>query len=157
VLVLGIGNILLADEGVGVHAVEAFRRRYPAIPAVEVVDGGTAGLDLIDIVAGRDHLIVVDAARTGGAPGTIIRLAEGSLAAGFGKGLSPHDLGFTDMLAALTLIGDEPVPPMTVFGIEPAEVHPSLNLSATCSAAVDKVVIAIADELRRLGIALPDG
>jgi hypothetical protein len=44
-----------------------------------------------------------------------------------------------------------------VFGIEPAEVHPSLNLSATCSAAVDKVVIAIADELRRLGIALPDG
>lgn len=74
VLVLGVGNILLSDEGIGVRVVEALQQRYRVPEGVEMVDGGTCGMDLLDLIAGRDHLILVDAVATGGPPGTVVRL-----------------------------------------------------------------------------------
>ncbi len=69
ILVLGIGNLLLGDEAVGVRIVEALEQRYLLPPHVEVLDGGTSGMDLLDMMANRDHLIVADAVFTGDQPG----------------------------------------------------------------------------------------
>ena len=72
VLVLGLGNILLSDEGVGVRAVEALQKRYRIPDGVDVVDGGTSGMDMLDMIANRDHLIVVDAVNTGAPTTTML-------------------------------------------------------------------------------------
>src|SRR4030042_7180736 len=78
ILILGIGNLLLKDEGVGVHVVERLRE-IPLPENVEVLDGGTAGLDLVDFIGGRKKLIVIDAVNAGEKPGTIYRLTEENL------------------------------------------------------------------------------
>ena len=71
-LVLGIGNRLLADEGVGVHAVELLASEHPDLPGISCIDGGTLSFTLADTIAAHDNLIVVDAARFGGAPGMVV-------------------------------------------------------------------------------------
>lgn len=69
ILVLGIGNLLLSDEAVGVRIIEALERRYRFSPQIDILDGGTSGMELMEAMAGRDHLIVADAVLSGQAPG----------------------------------------------------------------------------------------
>jgi hydrogenase maturation protease len=153
VLVLGIGNILLSDEGVGVRTVEALARLYEPDSAVEMVDGGTCGMDLIDMIAGRDALIVVDAARLGHPPGTVSRLTEGDVTALFRARLSPHQIGFADLLAALTLTDSVP-PHIVYFVCEPEALDMGLELSPIVASAVPRLIAGITDELRAWGAPL---
>ena len=74
IVVLGIGNILLTDEGVGVRTIEALERDYVLPPEVEVIDGGTCGMEVLDDLEDLDALLMVDAIRSGKAPGTLIHL-----------------------------------------------------------------------------------
>ncbi len=89
-LVLGLGNILLRDEGVGVRVVEALAERYVLPAGVEVVDGGTAGMDLLDTLAGCAHLLICDAVQTGGPPGSVVKLAGDQVPALFQTRCSPQ-------------------------------------------------------------------
>ena len=73
VLVLGLGNLLMQDEGIGVRVVEQLKRDYEFPPEVEVLDGGTAGMALFEHIVGRSHVIVIDAAKTGREPGTLVK------------------------------------------------------------------------------------
>jgi hydrogenase maturation protease len=150
VLILGLGNILLQDEGVGVRVVEQLQRQYRISGAVEVLDGGTAGMSLLEHIRNRDHLIVVDAVKTGQAPGTVITLSGKEVPAFFQSRVSPHQMGLADMLAALELMGEKPAE-VTVIGVEPQNLDIGLELSDLVSTRVDELVIRLVGKLLSLG------
>lgn len=151
VLVLGVGNILLADEGIGVRVVEALVERYHLPDGVDVVDGGTSGMDMLDMMGDRDHLILVDAVKSAGGPGAIIRLRGDQVPAFFRTKISPHQLGISDVLAALRLLEREPRG-ITLIGIEPKDLRTALELSPAIAAKVDELVEMVVDELSSLGV-----
>ena len=151
VLVLGAGNILLSDEGIGVRVVEALQQRYRVPEEVEVLDGGTCGMDLLDIIAGRDHLILVDAVDTGSPPGTVVRLDDGEIPAVFRTKSSPHQLGLQDVLALLLLLDAAPAH-VTVIGVQPASLDIGLELSPVVAARLDEMVEMVAQELAAIGL-----
>jgi len=142
-LVLGLGNILVSDEGVGVHVVNALERAYDLPNAVEVLDGGTSGMDLLDTIAGRDHLIVADAIRSDKPPASIVKLTGDEVHAFFQTKISPHQLGLCDLLASLAL-SDEAPERVTIVGIVPDDLELGTDLSPrvaeACDAAVEMIV-----------------
>jgi hydrogenase maturation protease len=152
-LVLGLGNILLRDEGVGVRVVEALAERYVLPAEVEVVDGGTCGMELLDTLAGCAHLLVCDAVRTGAAPGSVVKLSGDQVPALFQVRYSPHQLGLMDVLATLNLTGEAPAT-LTLVGIVPADLRLGLELSPVVAEAAEQAVEALAAELRGLGFTL---
>ncbi len=155
VLVLGVGNVLLRDEGLGVHAIRRLTERYILPEGVTVIDGGTSGLDLLDLIAGRDHLIIVDAVAHDGPPETMIRMVDGEIPAFLQTKISPHQLGLSDLLAVLQLTGDAPAR-ITLFGLQPVDMGLGLELSAPLSARVDALVEAVASELSALEFDIRD-
>lgn len=155
VLVLGVGNILLSDEGIGVRVVEAFQHRYAVPEGVEVVDGGTAGIDLLDLLAEHEHVIVVDAVSSGEAPGSVVRLAGDAVPAFFRARISPHQLGISDVLGALRLLDQQPSE-LVLIGIVPASLEMGLALSPPLAARLDELVEVLARELRGSGIPLTE-
>ena len=150
ILVLGLGNILLTDEGVGVHAVEAFVDGYAVPDGVEVVDGGTSGMDMLDLMSGRDHIVVVDAVNTGDPPGTVIRLEGDAVPAFFQARISPHQLGLSDVLASLALLGEAPAG-ITLLGVVPEDLDIRVGLSPRMTEKRDELVGLLADTLAGLG------
>lgn len=151
VLVLGLGNLLLADEGLGVTAVETLRDRYLLPADVDVVDGGTAGMDLIDIIAGHDAAIIVDAVRTGDGPGTVVVVDGDEVPAVFRQGMSPHQIGLPDVLAAMALL-DLKTPRLVVVGTEPVEIRPMIGLSPGVAATMPALLETVVDQLARFGV-----
>ncbi len=145
-LILGLGNILLSDEGVGVHAVGALVEQVQLPPDVEVLDGGTSGMDLLDQIAGRAHLIVVDAVKTGRPPASVVRLAGDAVPAFFSSRISPHQLGLSDVLAVLRLMDAAPES-VTVIGVEPVCLDIGLELSPAVAARLPEVIALIGDEI----------
>ncbi|MCB1920782.1 MAG: HyaD/HybD family hydrogenase maturation endopeptidase [Candidatus Competibacteraceae bacterium] len=153
VIVLGVGNILLRDEGVGVRVVEALAERYDLPPEVEVVDGGTVGMDLLDTLAGCDHLLICDAVQTGAPPATVVKLADAEIPALFQARYSPHQLGLSEVLATLILMEEAPRA-ITLIGVVPADMELGAELSPEVASVVDEAVEMAATELRTLGFPL---
>jgi hydrogenase maturation protease len=152
ILVLGLGNILLSDEGVGVRIVEALEASHELPSDVEVLDGGTSGMDLLDMVAERDCLIVADAVNADGPAGRLIRLEDDNIKMLFETRFSPHQLGLSDLLAALRLVGKAPRH-VVVIGVVPQNLSLGLDLSAAAAGGRDAAVTMIVNELGRLGSA----
>lgn len=151
ILVLGLGNILLMDEGVGVRAMEAFDAAWTVPDHVSVVDGGTCGMDMLDLIASHDHLIAVDAVKTGAPPATLTVLRGDAVPAYFKGKLSPHQLGLSDLLASLTL-QDEAPRSVTVIGCVPMALGTGLMLSPEIEEKIPEMVALIAGELARHGV-----
>ena len=128
VLVLGLGNILLQDEGVGVAAIERLQRRYQVPEEVQLLDGGTSGMSLLEDLRNREHVIVVDAVRTGKPAGTEVILRDDEVPAFLCNKVSPHQLALSDVLANLTLMNESPKQ-VTVVGMEPLSLETHLGLS----------------------------
>jgi hydrogenase maturation protease len=143
VLILGIGNLLLSDEGVGVHAVRRLaERRLP--PGVEVLDGGTSGADLVDHLEGRTKVIVIDAASGDGPPGTVYRCEARDLIEQEGA-LSLHEFGLADSLHMAEQLGCAPRR-VIVLGVQPATLEPGLELSPEVAAALPGILkLALAE------------
>lgn len=158
VLVLGIGNILLGDEGVGVRAVEALaaatRHGRPLPHDVRIVDGGTLGLDLLPLVEEARALLLVDAIDAGRDPGTVLVLRGPELTAQLSAGVSVHQVGIGDLVAVARLRGTLPER-TTLMGLQPAQVDVGIELSPTVAAALPKLVDAAAAEIAAL--AAPTG
>jgi len=152
ILVLGLGNVLLSDEGVGVRIVEALGASHELPEEVELLDGGTSGMDLLDTVADRDCLIVADAVNADGAAGRLIRLEDDDIRMLFETRFSPHQLGLSDVLANLRLLGKAPRR-IVVIGVVPQNVGLGLDLSPAAAGGRDAAVSMIVDELTRLGAA----
>ena len=151
IVVLGVGNILLSDEGVGVWAVERLQREYRLPPQVVVIDGGTCGMELLEDLAGADHLLIVDAVRCGQPPGTVVRIAGEDVPVFFKTKLSPHQIGLSDVLATLVLTGEQPGG-ITVIGVEPVSLATAMALTPQVEALMPKVVAQLVTELHQLGI-----
>ena len=144
-LVLGVGNILLRDEGVGVRAVEVLGKTD--LPdGVEALDGGTLGIDLVDLIAGRERLIVIDTVRAGGPPGTIYRLSVDDLLHPDVPNLSLHQTGLLEALQMAEHLGCAPRD-VLIFGIEPRAIHYGLELSEDIAAVVPKVIALVLAEV----------
>ncbi|MGE5361989.1 MAG: HyaD/HybD family hydrogenase maturation endopeptidase [Bacteroidales bacterium] len=152
ILVLGLGNILLSDEGVGVRIVEALDAAHELPAEVEVLDGGTSGMDLLDMVAERDCLIVADAINADQPAGNVIRLEDDDIRMLFETRFSPHQLGLSDMLAALRLVGKAPRR-VIVVGVVPQNLSLGMELSPPVAQGRDAALGVIVDELTRLGAA----
>ncbi len=151
VLVLGIGNILLRDEGVGVRVIESLAKRYTLPADVEVLDGGTSGMDLLYTISGRDVLIVCDAIKSDASPGTVIQINGDDVPAFFQTKLSPHQVGLSDVLATLKLL-DELPPLVSIVGVVPADLSLGTELSPTAAGAVDHALTIIIKQLAAVGI-----
>lgn len=152
ILVLGVGNILLTDEAIGVHVVEALEQRYHLPDYVEVMDGGTAGMELLDSMAGRDHLIIADAiVTTKSTPGTIKILRDDDVPALFTNKISPHQLGLSDVLSALRFTGEFPRK-LTLVGVIPESLEPEIGMTETLKAAVEPALQQVLAALRESGV-----
>jgi hydrogenase maturation protease len=138
VLVLGIGNELLTDEGVGVFAARRLAERAP--PGVDVLPAGTLGLQLLTEIVGRHAVLVLDAVmREGLAPGDIVVLDVDEVPADAAPGLSVHQLDVTDALRVAELAGGAPAR-ATVVGIVPASLGPGVGLSDVVAARLDDLL-----------------
>lgn len=152
-LVLGIGNLLWADEGFGVRTVEEFRRSH-AVPAeVEVMDGGTQGLGLLPYVQEAEHLVIVDAVDFGLEPGTLVEKRDGEVPAVLGvKAMSLHQVSFQDVLALCELTGRMPAR-LCLIGVQPAVLEDyGGSLSPEVRSRLEPAVARIAGYLREQGI-----
>lgn len=151
VVVLGLGNLLRRDEGLGVRALERLRERYLLPDTVQVVDGGTLGLDLLCYLEEAQRLLVLDAALTDGPPGTLLRVAETAVPAFFGMRTSPHEIALPDLLAVTRLRGTAPSE-VVVLGMQPEALELGWELSPAVAARLDALADAAADELRSWGL-----
>lgn len=154
VLVLGVGNILLRDEGLGVRTVEYIQANYSVPEGVEVVDGGTGGLALISVIRGYERLVIIDAVATGSPAGTIHRIDGERLRSSPPLGATAHQLGVRDMLAIAGLEGL--TPEVVVIGVEPFDISAGLELSERMSAIVPEIASAVAGELASCGYELKE-
>jgi len=130
--ILGVGNVLLGDEGLGVHAIWALRQR--TLPQdVELIDGGTQGIALIDTIAGFDRLVIIDCIQAGCPPGTIYRFEYEKLKTKPSRG-SPtlHQAGLRDLLQLLSLLQE--IPRTTFLGLEPESLEMGMRLSPSVRA-----------------------
>ncbi|MCB5302435.1 HyaD/HybD family hydrogenase maturation endopeptidase [Yersinia bercovieri] len=153
ILVLGIGNLLLSDEAVGVRLVEALELRFTIPAGVEVLDGGTAGLELMEAMANREHLIVADAVLTGQPPGSVAVLRDKEIPAMFSRKVSPHQLGLCDVLMALQLTDEFPRQ-LTLVGVVPESLAPGIGLTSTVTQAMEPALEQILAALRASGVTL---
>jgi hydrogenase maturation protease len=149
ILVLGIGNILLSDEGIGVRIIEELQKRFTFPPNVELIDGGTAGLQLLPLIEEADHLIVVDAIEVGAALGTVFRAERQEGSAGMPERISLHEVGLLEVLSLAEL--HSRCPPAVVIGIQPKDLSPSLSLSPELEASIPRVIEVVIAELDGLG------
>ena len=153
ILVLGLGNILLKDEGIGVHVIRELQGL--ALPEnVEVIDGGTAGLDMLLSQEGSYKLIVIDAARAGGKPGTIYKAkVEGGeidkLARIFGREkdlkISSHQFGLIESLTAAQSCGCAPRE-IVIIGVEPKEINYGLEPTEQVSRELSEIIKMVLEE-----------
>lgn len=146
VLILGIGNILMGDDGIGVRVLERLREQsFP--DTVELVDGGTAGADLVDILADRRKAIVIDAVDIRAEPGTVIQYSGDAWIEHARQTISLHEVGLSQAVSMVRLIGAAPRE-LVVFGIQILRMEPSLELSNPVAEAIGQVVRRILEEVQ---------
>jgi hydrogenase maturation protease len=141
-LLLGIGNILLKDEGVGVHVVNAMKESYTFSPEVEIIDGGTLGLDLLPFLEGKERLLIIDAVNFGKEPGYIGVLENEEIPSVILMKMSVHHIGLADVLFAAKLLDIAP-PHLCLIGIQPQSLDVGLDMT-DCIAGKVKELIAMA-------------
>ena len=149
-LVLGVGNLLLSDEGVGVRVIERLAATYDLPQDVQILDGGTLGLDLLYYLEGVENLLMIDAVEMGKEPGTLLRLEGDKVPSFLSLKMSPHQIGIPDMLFAAKLKNLYPRN-VVLWGVQPGVLETGLDLSPPVAAQVDVLVEKAVEELARWG------
>ncbi len=149
ITVLGVGNILFTDEGIGVRVVEALEKQYAFSNNVELVDGGVLGMGLLSVVSNTDHLIVVDAIKNGGKPGDLYRLEGDEIPK---RILGKNSLHQVDLLETLTLCQVfEKTPETIILGVEPEDIETlGIELTDTVKGQLTPLSHMVLKELERL-------
>jgi hydrogenase maturation protease len=145
-VVIGLGNVVLSDDGLGVHAARRLRDRGELADDVEVIEGGTAGLLLLPHLADARRALVIDAIDTGAPAGTLVRLDGEAWASAFEVRMTPHDIGLVDLLGAARFAGAWPEQ-LVLHGIQPACTKIGTELSAPVAAALESLIDAVTAEL----------
>ena len=153
ITVLGVGNVLLTDEGFGVRVAEALDGAYDFPDDVQVLDGGVLGMELLRFVTGTEKLLILDALKEGGADGKCRRLVGDEVKAHFREKLSAHEIGVQDVLTFLEVTG-KPVGEVVVIGAEPLSIEAGLSLSPEMAPRVAEAVAMAVKELARWNVAL---
>ncbi len=151
VLILGLGNPLLGDEGIGVRVVEELKG-LELPDGVTVVEGGTAGLGLIGLMEGYQRVIIVDAADMGHPPGRVVRFTP--LEARFKTAEAPlslHQIGLGEVLALAEALEVAPAE-LVIIGIQPSRIEGGVGLSPEVEGAIPQIIRIILDELDATGI-----
>jgi hydrogenase maturation protease len=148
IVVLGVGNLLMGDEGLGIRGVEALEK--DGLPrGVRCIDGGTSTHELLEDLENLDALIILDAVASGQPPGTLVRLEDDAIPSAFSNKMSPHQHGINDLLATLKLLGREPRH-VVLIGVEPAVMKLSLQLSPLVGRVLPTMVALVAKEVAAL-------
>jgi hydrogenase maturation protease len=144
IVVIGVGNLLMKDEGIGIHVVKALQEL--GLPRnIDLIDGGTSP-DLIAYTGDCDKLVIIDAARAGGLPGSIYRFRPEDLSDHAAALASAHELGVPQNLGLMSLLGRQPSETV-IIGIEPEEIGPGLELSALLRQKMKDIVKTVAKEI----------
>ncbi|HJV35118.1 HyaD/HybD family hydrogenase maturation endopeptidase [Geomonas sp.] len=154
VLIYGAGNLILSDEGFGVHFVRHLEQNYEIPPNVELYDGGTLGIMVSFKIEEADKVIMVDVVDVAGEPGDIFRfdLEEIKLKKLPIK-MSPHQIGLQEMLL-ISEMRDASPRDLTLYGIIPASFDPGYTLSPALQEGLEKVASLVVDELKSVGVEL---
>jgi hydrogenase maturation protease len=146
-LILGIGNLLMGDEGVGVHAVAALAQQdWP--DEVTLLDGGTGGFHLLEFLSVHDSVVLIDATMDGQAPGTLTVLRP-RYASDFPRALTAHDIGLRDLIETAALLG--PLPDITLVTVSIDRIEPMVT---TMSVPLDNAIPAVTTLVRQLVLEL---
>ncbi len=145
-LVLGLGNTIMSDDGVGPKVIEILRQTADLPDFVKLLDGGTLGLDLLPYLEGTGRLIIVDAVEIGKEPGTVVRLAGDEVPIALETKLSPHQMGMKDLLAVARLMGDLP-DEIVLIGIQPLLLEMGTELTLPVAAALPELVALVQAEI----------
>jgi hydrogenase maturation protease len=161
IAVLGLGNTVMRDDGVGARALDELSRRYALPPMVRLIDSAAPMARVMAELEGVDHLIVVDAVRGGQTPGTVYGMGDmgqlglEQLVATGRSACSSHGVGLADLCALLAALGR--CPEVRIIGVEAGELDGvGLELSGPVAAALPLVVAAVVEALRRLGVAVEE-
>lgn len=153
-LILGLGNPLFGDDGVGVAAVARLQARFAAPEGVTILDGGTLGLALVPILESAERCILVDAIATGEPPGTLVRLTGDRIPSALPPHrLSPHEIGVVDLLFGARVTGTMPRETV-LLGLVPGELEYTLKRSPGVEARLDDLVGHVVEEAARFGFHL---
>ena len=145
IVVIGVGNLLLKDEGIGIHAVKALQE-IDLPRDVELIDGGTSP-DLIAYTRAGDKMIIIDAAKAGGEPGAVYRFTPEDLTEGKGTLTSAHEMGVAENLKLMALTGDEPRE-IVIIGIEPKDIDWGTELSPEIQGKLPEIIKVVLGEIR---------
>ncbi|MEI6125323.1 MAG: HyaD/HybD family hydrogenase maturation endopeptidase [Pseudomonadota bacterium] len=152
IAIIGLGNILLRDEGVGVRVIEQLKKNYSFSPSINIIDGGTLGFALINEIQDCEKLIIVDAVKAGEKPGTIYKFSREDIELKIPVAVSVHDVGFLEVLNQWKMLGV--CPAVVFFGIEPYDISSfDMSLSSLMQEKIPKLVGLILEELKNDGIA----
>ena len=151
VTILGIGNVILRDEGFGVRVAEYLDKHYEFPDTVQIVDGGTLGIELTQYVTGTEKLLVIDSINGGAEPGTTFRFHNDDVMEHFQDKLSAHEVGIQDVLGLLTVTGHK-IPDVVVIGAQPYDVEAGVELSDGMMKLLPQMVEQALKELKNWGI-----
>ena len=151
IVVLGVGNILLTDEGLGVHVVEDLKANYTFTPQMSLIDGGTMGMELLTYMRGMKKILLIDAVNGGEAPGTIYEFPHRELEQYFTDHISVHEVGMQDILR-IRAIQENPLEDAIVIGVEPESLDVGFEPSAPVQKALPEVKDRVLRVLREWGV-----
>lgn len=146
ITVLGIGNIIMQDEGLGVRAVELLEQKCQLPEHIQVLDGGCLGMELFPFLAGTTKLLIIDAIDANLSPGATCKYAGEEVKAYFRRKISVHEIGISEVLAALE-ITEKPIEEVVIVGIQPLVLEVGLELSDVVQAAMPTLMSMIVHQL----------
>lgn len=149
-VVLGVGNILLSDEGFGVRVAEALSQRFRFPDAVEVLDGGTLGIELMRFLDGAERLILIDAIH-GSEPGSFRIIQGDDVRLYFQEKVSLHEMGIQEVLASLVVM-EKPIAEILVIGVVPVSLDIGLDLTPLAASRIDEAVTSVIRQLHDWGL-----
>jgi len=150
VLVLGLGNIVCTDDGAGIVAIHKLVREYDLPEGVLALDGGTLGLSLLPLVDSADQVILVDAIKADGPPGTQVRIEGEEVARAVYERLSPHQIGVADVLAGANLLDRYPKR-VVIVGVVPESLDLGVERTPAVEASIPELVMRVVAELAAMG------
>ena len=151
IVLLGVGNILLTDEGLGVHVVKDIKESFIFTPAITIIDGGTMGMELLTYMRGMKKILLIDAINGGEPPGTVYEFPHKELEQYFTEHISVHEVGMQDILR-IRAIQEEPLEDAVVIGVEPESLEIGFEPSEVVQRALPEVKDRVLNVLRQWGV-----
>jgi hydrogenase maturation protease len=149
-VVIGVGSPLMGDDGVGVAALEALREEWDFEPHVEMLDGGTWGMNLLPFIESAKRVVLIDAIDVGADPGSLIVLERDELPRFLSTKISPHQIDLREVLALAELRGTLPDDTVAI-GLQPSRVEMSAELSPVVTCALPGLLQRVVERIESWG------